>query len=238
MQKKLKKSKITFFAFTAVFAVAMFYAVMSYGPALLQAQNFDFQQRALDDAVANGDAGQSELGDIDVLELAFPDNRKGCINKAGMFLAASKSYKAGDEIDDIIPMTMLRPIFEEIYKTLRDKGTTQASLDNLEELQKCLRTAEPAGNSKSDKEDQIKISGCNKLSDTVQDILSAIKRRQKITTIMNTYENKKIDLSGTYFEEMKNPVSFLAGQLYSKSVKSGYDAASEMGTTLAISCYI
>jgi len=240
MQKKTNKSKIILIACTAIFAVASFYAVLSFGPSILQAQSFDFESRAQEDAQGNdaSNAQGSNFGDIDILELAFPNDKSGCMNKAGMFLAASKSYQDGKAIDDIVPIKMLRPVFEGYYEALRKDGVVEASWNNLEEFQSCIKTSDPLANAQKEKELMVRVSGCDAFSDVAFDILDSIKRRQKFDTVYNKYKNKQVDLTGSAFEDLEDPAIFFAGQLYSKARSGGYDSASEMATTLVLSCYM
>ena len=240
MQKKSKKQKFLLPFFAAIFAVVSFYTVLSLAPSLLQAQSFDYEKRAKDDATKNiaRSTDKYVFKDVDIVEAAFPHNKKGCLSKASMFLAATKSYKDGKSVDEIVPMKAFRPIFEEFYVVLRDKDIGKASLENLDNFQSCVKTAEPMRNAQREKEAQIQFAACDGLSDVILDILGSIKRRQKLDTIFNRYKKRRLDLNGTSFESIENPAAFFASQLYSTAHKKSYDDAAEMGATLALSCYM
>ena len=241
MQNKSKKQKIVFMLFAAVFAVVSFYTVLSVAPSLLQAQSFDNEKRAKEDAAKN-DVSRTDkynkMKDFDIVALAFPNTQKGCINKASMFLAAAKSYQKGDSLDDILPMKAFRPVFEGFYETLRSEDPGEAAVNNYDEFQNCLRTAGSEGDSERTKIAQTKLSSCKRLGDMIFDILDSIKRRKNATSVLKKYEGRPLDLKGTNFEKMDDPATFFVGQLYGKAQGGSYDDAAELGATLSLSCYM
>ncbi len=206
------------------------------------ASNYIVAQEGADPAqLAQADAkknnkGFAPLTEEELLSKIFPEDKSSCTVKANLFTAIGKKYSDGDALEDFVSVAVFRPVMERYYTQIRESGLVQASLDNIREYQNCVKSAKPHKDAKKEKELATKHRKCVKFSKVVLETLDAIKRRKSASSVIENYQNNPLDMSGTVFGEVSNPVVMFMGQLFKIGKTQSYDDAVWMGQAFVASC--
>ncbi len=218
-----------------VFVFAIMIASFGVASKFIIAQDQTPADMAASDIQANV-KGLNLFTEEDILERAFPDNKHTCATKMALFMAVGKAYEKGEDISSLVPMKVMRPIFEGYYNSIRDKGVKSAYIDNILEYQSCIKSAGTHEDPEKEKELSKKHRACLKFSNEMLTALDAIQSRKSVNTIMARYENSEPDMSDTAFSDLKRPVMFFVGQVYNMSKTASYDEAVKMGHSLVVAC--
>lgn len=225
--------KVLFVVCICALTVASFTLASEY---LVAQQNTDPSKIASQDASANNLKGFKNISEEDLIARAFPNNKETCGKKAGIFLAVAKQYKDGEDIEEMVSMSMIRPIFEEPYERIKKEGITKAYINDIKGYKSCVRSSSSHKDAKKERALQVKHRSCVKFADAVLKTLKGIDAGKSMDTIMKPYENGGFELKGTAFEGMDHPVLFLIGQIYGTAQSKSYDDAVSMGHSLLVAC--
>lgn len=229
------KSMFKKFVFTA-FVLAITIASFTVASKYIVAQD----ARAPED-IAGADAIRNlgefpTISEEDILERLFPNNKETCSKKAGLFMAVVQQYREGETVDQIASIAMMKPVFQGYYDSVQQNGVAKASIDNIKEYQQCVRSSRAHEDSSKENALRKRHNACVKLSDTVLKTLSLMEQRKSVKTAIAEYQANPVNLSGTVFERIDNPVFMLIGQMYQTKRKKSYEDAVMMGHGFITAC--
>ncbi len=214
-------------------------AILGYSSLSLNAQGV-LDPKALAEADARSYAEKQAEGlfaPIDVEEVAFSKDKSGCGTKAAMFVIMSNNYGSGASVDDVVTNKIFTPLVESVYEKIEKDGLEEATLNNMREYQDCIAKAKPHKDPSREYDLSLKHDACNELNTALLDTLDAIKKRRSIKHIVNKYERKEVDFSGTLYKDMPYPIILFIGKLYEVSKKSEYKNVVLTASGFSMACY-
>ncbi len=174
----------------------------------------------------------------DIEKSAYPDNKKGCEMRAGMFVIFAKKYANGEPAKGAMMLRMADPLAENIYDRIRSQGLEQAQINNMKEYSKCIKSAGVHRHAKKERDLTLKHTACVQLNDVILDTLDGIKRRKSPETLMSKYQNANIDTTWTNYAIVPDAPLYLIARLYKESQSKDYSTVVEAASDMSSHCYL
>ena len=175
---------------------------------------------------------------FDIEKAAYPDNKKGCEMRAGMFVLFSKKYKEGKPSEGVLLLKMADPLSDKIYDRIRANGLEAESINNMKAYSKCIKSASVHKNAKKERDLTLKHTACVQLNDVILDTLDGIKRRRKPESLMAKYQNVNIDTTWTNYAIIPNTALYLIAKLYKTSQNEDYETVVQTAANMSSHCYL
>lgn len=186
---------------------------------------------------ANARAG-SERAEKSLEEMMYPDNKKGCENKASFFAFMVGNYKKGLPASDFFKAKMFNPLVERVYVTIRKKGVEKATIDNMKEYITCVKSAGVHKHQKVERDLTLTHVACAQFTGIMLETLGAIKQRKKPGALMRKYEGRGPDMTWTRYNLDPNSTLYYIASLYKMAKTEKYGDVVQAASKVSLSCYL
>ncbi len=179
--------------------------------------------------------GVDDFDDIDIEAIAFPNTKQGCAKKTSFFVAVTDNFTHGTDPSELGSMKIMKPLVQKIYEDLGKKGVAKASLDAIEDYQKCAAHADKEKDEAKEQEQERIYKSCSAINDVLIGTLKAAKSGRSKDSVLSKFKYKKLDVSGTSMEGMEDPSVYLVERIYQRAEKS-YDSAVDFAVKVSVDC--
>ncbi len=177
--------------------------------------------------------------DLDLEEMAFPDNKKGCGMRYAFFQMTTDAYREGQSVQELSPYAGFQPLMDDVYASLRAQGVDKAVRQSMKDYAKCVEDAPDASNPSREYDMAIVHIPCSQMSLLMLDTLAAIKRGQSYGDYLQNGRYSHINFEDTSFEGVREPMAFFAAQLFDMSKNTQDDAdLSSAAAKMTLGCFM